>query len=54
MRNGWMSGMAVGAMVGASAMAVFTSMNHGARRKMVSAVNDSARKMANKAENMMK
>ena len=54
MKDGWMRGALTGAMMGASAVAVFTAMNRGARRQMVKMVTGTAHKVADKADQLMR
>lgn len=54
MKEGWMRGAFTGAMMGASAVALYTAMNRNARKKMARMVTGTAQKMADKAEQMMR
>lgn len=53
MKAGWMKGALAGALMGASAVAMFTAMNQDARRKMMNTVGQAAHKTASKAQQMM-
>lgn len=54
MKNRWMQGLAMGAVVGAAALAVGSMMNQRTRKQMVKKVTDTASMMAEKAEKLMK
>ena len=51
-KDGWVRGALTGAAVGASAVAVWTAMNRGARKRMIHAVTSATQKMADKAEQL--
>ena len=54
MKDGWMRGIAVGAMVGVSAVTVASMMNQRTRKQMVKLVTDAAGKVADKATQVIK
>lgn len=54
MKDGWVRGAVTGAVMGASAVAVWTAMNRTARKRVINAFTSATQKVADKAEQMMR
>lgn len=54
MKDGWMRGMAIGAMVGVSTVALASAMNQRTRRQVMKLMTGAAQKISGKAEQLMK